>query len=146
MAVAIFSLLIHGLPNDGFLSPSPSVPYYIKRAEHFMMRMAGHDITLSDLVAAAGVSARSLSLSFRRFRNVSPMNRLKELRLDLVKARLSDGDDRCSVASVAEDCGLRHLSRLAKDYRARFGELPSQTLERARLRNASACPPYRKVG
>jgi AraC-like DNA-binding protein len=146
MAVAIFSLLIHSLPNDGFLSPAPSVPYYVKRAEQFMMQMAGHDITLSDLVAAAGVSARSLSLSFRRFRNVSPMNRLKELRLDLAKARLSNGDDGCTVASVAEDCGLHHLSRVAKDYRARFGELPSQTLERARLRNAAECQPYRKAG
>jgi len=33
-----------------------------------------------------------------------------------------------SVTEVALSCGFNHLSKFAKSYRERFGELPSETL------------------
>ncbi len=41
---------------------------------------------------------------------------------------LMDEGDGASVMSVAYRCGFHNLGHFANGYRARFGELPSQTL------------------
>ena len=41
---------------------------------------------LADVASAAGVSARSLQLAFRRFRDTTPMARLRALRLELARS------------------------------------------------------------
>ncbi len=39
-----------------------------------------------------------------------------------------------TVTMVALDCGLAHLGRFSQEYSRKFGEAPSETLRRARLR------------
>ncbi len=41
-------------------------------------------VTLSDVVAASGVSERTLLVGFKRFRDASPMQFLKQRRLEMV--------------------------------------------------------------
>ena len=90
-------------------------------------------IGLADVASAAGVSARALQLAFRRFRDTTPMARLRALRLELAREELARGTrDGTTVTSVAIARGFGSPGRFAADYRARFGESPSETLRRGR--------------
>ena len=73
------------------------------------------------------LSARALQIGFRRVRNTTPMGYLRAVRLALARTELARGGAR-SVAAVANALEFAHLGRFARDYKARFGEPPSQTL------------------
>jgi AraC-like DNA-binding protein len=110
-------------------------PYFVRRVERYIEEHASDRISLSDLVEVAGVSARTLQTSFIRFRNMSPMSYLRRIRLDLAYNELArPGNRRISVSEVAYVLGLGHLGRFARDYKLRFGETPSQTLHRSRIK------------
>jgi AraC-like DNA-binding protein len=113
-------------------SCSPA-PFFVRRVERYIEEHASDQISLSDLVEVAGVSARTLQTSFTRFRNMPPMSYLRRIRLDLAHNELARaGRRRIFVAEVAYALGLGHLGRFARDYKARFGETPSETLHRSR--------------
>jgi transcriptional regulator GlxA family with amidase domain len=99
----------------------------VRRAQRFLEDNAANAIALADMARAAGVSARALQLAFRRFRDTTPMAQLRGLRLERARRALADG---CSVTSGAAAQGFGSLSRFENNYKARFGEPPSETLRR----------------
>lgn len=104
-------------------------PFHIQRVEEYIHSNFDEPICLADLIAVAGVSGRSLHSGFRRFRDTTPMNYLKDHRLAMARSVLSVSADRhFTVTEVALNCGFSHLSRFARDYFNRFGEHPSATL------------------
>jgi AraC-like DNA-binding protein len=111
-----------------------AAPFFVRRVERYIEEHASDQISLSDLVKVAGVSARTLQTSFSRFRNMSPMSYLRGVRLDLAYNEFARaGRRRIFISDVAYALGLGHLGRFARDYKARFGETPSQTLRRGRM-------------
>jgi AraC-like DNA-binding protein len=109
-------------------------PCYVKRAEEFIQKNACGAVTIADLVTAAGVSARSLYSGFRRWRNNTPMSYLRRVRLDLARRELQRiAREGGKITQAAGNCGYEHLSRFSRDYRARFGENPSETLRKMRI-------------
>lgn len=132
----LLSLLLHSIPNNCRRAldaqRSPAAPRYVSRAEAFIDQHAADDIALGDVAAAAGVSPRTLGMGFRRFRDTTPMDYLRDVRLERARRALLAGGDRGTVTMVAAECGLHHFGRFARDYRRRFGELPSETLTRGR--------------
>jgi AraC-like DNA-binding protein len=129
----LLSLLLNTVPHNfsGLLSRAASAPapYYMRRAYQYIAAHACESITLSDLVEACGVSARSLHAGFRHHKDTTPMGYLKAHRLDLARRQLASAQSRpVSVTDVALSCGFNHLSKFARDYRLRFGESPSHTL------------------
>jgi len=132
---ALQRLLLAAVPHnysDLFEAPQSSpAPYYVRRVEDFIRGHARDPITLDEMIAVSGVSARSLHAGFRRFRDTTPMVYLKNHRLDLAHRQLkAAADDGRSVTEVALACGFTHLSKFARDYLDRFGERPSATLKR----------------
>lgn len=108
-------------------------PYYIRRVEDYIRAHAQDDITLEDMIAAAGTSARSLQTGFRKYRNMTPLEYLRNYRLDLARDKLrNSGRDGGTVTEIALGLGFTHLSKFAKYYHDRFGETPSQTLLNSR--------------
>ena len=106
----------------------------MRRVEQFIEEHARDAIALADLTGVAGVSTRALQTGFRRFRNTTPMAYLRSIRLELARAELAKaGRLGSSVAAVAYASGFAHLGRFARDYQARFGELPSETLYRGSI-------------
>lgn len=112
--------LHHGVPA--------AIPYYIRRAEHFIRENLQSALTLDDIVQASGTGMRSLHQAFREFRRTTPMLYLKECRLQLARARLQDAKfhDR-SIAELAHEVGFEYPSKFSRAYRLRFNELPSTT-------------------
>jgi AraC-like DNA-binding protein len=86
--------------------------------------------TATELAQQVGVSLRVLQARFRQHLGVSPLQyvrtvRLRRVREELLTAAVEDG---ITVATVAHRYGVTHLGRFSQDYRARYGESPSQTL------------------
>ena len=132
---ALQRLLLAAVPHnhtEQFNAPvSLPAPYYVRRVEEFIHHHASDPITLEEMIAVSGVSARSLHTGFRRFRSTTPMNYLKNCRLVLVHRQLREGAEKgLTVTEVALACGFTHLSKFARDYFERFGERPSVTLKR----------------
>jgi AraC-like DNA-binding protein len=98
----------------------------LRRAEEFMRARLDMPLSLEDVAQAAGVTRRGLALLFKRCRDLSPGEVLRNMRLDAAHAQLARNDG-ASVTEVALNCGFSHLSRFAACYRERFGELPRDT-------------------
>ena len=89
------------------------------------------DVTIPELCAEVGKSRRTLEYAFRESTGTSPARyfqlcRLREAFLELAAARQTEVD----VTTVATNWGFFDLGRFARDFRASFGELPSETLKR----------------
>jgi AraC-like DNA-binding protein len=111
-----------------------TAPFFVRRVEQFIEEHARDAIALADLTGVAGVSTRALQTGFRRFRNTTPMAYLRSIRMELARAELAQaGRLGSSVAAVALASGFAHFGRFARDYQARFGELPSETLCRGSI-------------
>lgn len=109
----------------------PGRAWYVKRAEAFMEANLTNEIGIADVVASAGVSMRALYYGFQAAHGVAPMTWLKHRRLSRAREELTAASPgETSVTQVALRWGFVHLGRFAIDYRARFGESPSQTLRR----------------
>jgi AraC-like DNA-binding protein len=136
VAATLASLLLAAIPHNGqralAVASSPAAPFFVRRVEEYIHEHACEAVGLADLTAVARVSTRSLQMAFRRFRSTTPVRYLRDIRLDLARVELvSAGRRGGSVAEVAALLGFGHLGRFARDYRSRFGELPSETLARA---------------
>lgn len=123
----------HNLSDDLIQPMRAAAPTAVSRAEAFMREHAGRPISSADIAAHAGVSLRSLQDAFKRSRNMTIGDFLLETRLDQFRAALTDRQSpTASVADAAFAAGFGHLGRAAQAYRQRFGESPSQTLNRRR--------------
>ena len=80
-------------------------------------------VALADLAQAAGASVRNLNILCNRHHGVSPMELLRNLRLDAAHAQFI-ARPAASVAEVALEFGFGHPGRFAGYYRQRFGHLP----------------------
>jgi AraC-like DNA-binding protein len=133
VASGLVSLLLASMPHNKTRAiekaGKATAPFFVRRAEQFIEEHAREAIVLADLTGVAGVSTRALQMGFRRFRDTTPMAHLRSIRLELARAELvKAGRQGGSVATVANAFGFGHLGRFARDYEARFGELPSHTL------------------
>jgi len=103
----------------------------VERVERFALAQAGsgHNLYVSDLCKAAGVSERTLEYAFREVMGMTPVAFLIQLRLHRVRqALVAAGPGSTLVSTVAMRWGFWHFGEFAQAYRRCFGELPSDTL------------------
>jgi len=112
-----------------------AAPRYVRRAEEILEAEARDAPTIGEVAQRVGVSARTLSEGFRRFRGLSPREFLAARRLEGLRAELETAPPHRSIAEIAADWGFGNFGALAGHYRKRFGELPSHTRARARHRH-----------
>ena len=113
-------------PNSRFNSVSVA-----RACEDHAARARYHGITIADLCIAAGASERRVRDAFYECYGLSPMAYLRVAALHQVRHTLIEGPPvRDAVSRAASDFGFWHLSRFAGQYRALFGESPSETLDR----------------
>src|SRR3546814_19269548 len=89
--------------------------------EDYMRERLGAPIGLADLSGAAGVSARVLQQTCQRHRQMSPMELLRDMRLDAVNAWLSEHPS-ANINETALFYGFGHTGRSAAYNRQRVGE------------------------
>jgi AraC family ethanolamine operon transcriptional activator len=108
----------------------------VRRAEAFVHANEEAAPTVAELCRATGACRRTLQASFVDVLGIGPSRYLRAMRLNRVRADLKH--DAASVSEVAVRWGFWHLGRFSADYRAMFGELPSETRARARGVGADA--------
>ena len=89
------------------------------------------ELSGEDLAERAHMSLRSLYALFERQLGITPLQYIRQRKLERIHNCLSDSN--CPVRSLTEvalDYGFVHLGRFSKSYLLQFGELPSQTLKR----------------
>ena len=105
-------------------------PRHIKRAQEYMESHAHEAITVEQVAKVCEVSVRSLYSGFKDFVGTSPMQYLRNLRLDHVRRDLLSNETG-SVTSIAMQWGFSHMGRFSATYKERFGESPNQTLRKS---------------
>ena len=112
--------------------PHQIAPAAVHRAEEYMMAHLTESITISDLLKICNCSRSALFLAFQKTRGYSPMVFITEQRLQRAREMLLQPYSINSVSRVAQDNGFRNFGRFSQMYKRRFGESPSETLQRGR--------------
>jgi AraC-like DNA-binding protein len=109
-------------------------PASVKRAIEYMNAELSSPLGIADLVAVSGVAGRTLFKHFKDAYGTSPIQYLQGARFDKAHEALSRAEQTESISSIALHWGFTHLGRFSVEYRKRYGESPSQTLTRSRLK------------
>jgi AraC-like DNA-binding protein len=125
----LVDLLAGALPNAP-VAQRCFAPAFVKRAEEFIRAHAGEPLQLEDVASAAGVSPRTLRDRFQAVRGMSPMQFIRDVRMQRARDALLAAGPQTRVADVALTCGFFHLGRFSTAYAKVFGELPSATLRK----------------
>lgn len=101
----------------------------VRRVEEWVVANLDRPISRAILCEVSGLQPRALSRAFAKHHGSSPMQFVRDRRLDAVQRSLfgSSADD-TTVTRTALDMGFSHLGRFAAAYQATFGEHPSETL------------------
>lgn len=99
----------------------------VETAEAFVRAHLSDQIQIAHLCRLTGVSERTLRNAFYAIHGLSPKQFLLRARLDEVRSALMRRHT-ATVTTIATDCGFYELGRFAGQYKALFGEYPSDTL------------------
>lgn len=108
-------------PHPGAATP------HVRRAIQFIQDHLAEPITVGQIAAAVGVSVRGLQLGFQADLGLSPMQVLRDMRLDLARELIQQAGSARTLAQICAQAGIGHLGRFSAAYKQRFGETPSQT-------------------
>jgi AraC family ethanolamine operon transcriptional activator len=105
----------------------------VERAKAYVLAKQNEPVTVAELCRAIGASRRKLQYCFHEVLGHSPHQYLRAVRLNRVRRELKgEAAGFVSVQQAAANWGFWHLSHFTADYKAMFGELPSDTLRRSR--------------
>ena len=107
------------------------LPGDLVRAIAWLRRRLDQPVRVEKLAEVAGVRPRTLESHFRTFLGTTPLGWVRRARLHNARRALLESGDR-SVTDAALANGFSQMGRFAAHYRAEFGELPSETLQRVR--------------
>lgn len=102
------------------------------RARRYIEEHLARPLRVEDIAAAAGAGVRTLQRCFREVFGLTPLSYIKARRLDRVRRDLLAGGSDLQVSQAALAHGMTHMGRFSQEYRKMFGELPRETLARAK--------------
>lgn len=117
----------HNYAGSPALLATDGASCVFRRAIGFIEQHLASDIGLDDIAAAACCSPRTLARAFKQAGEIPPMRYVHKLRLERIRVELLSRASGRTVAEIAFAWGYRHLGEFNRQYRAAFGETPSQT-------------------
>ncbi len=116
--------------TESLASPRRQLHHAVRAARDFIDRNLSKPLTVAEIAESTGVSVRTLQNQFAEDLDQTLTGYLKSQRLERARTDLADTPPGIGigVTEIATRWGFTHLGRFATDYRARFGESPSQTL------------------
>jgi AraC-like DNA-binding protein len=122
-------------PDRVNLRENRAIPRREAAFEELLNRIRAHlaePLDLARLEGWAHTSRRSLQVVFRDRLGCTPMQWVRQQRLERALQRLKDPAPHDTVAGIARACGYASPSHFSADFRRRFQCTPSQVLEPAR--------------
>lgn len=104
-------------------------PKCVRRVEAFIRENLGNALTIKSIVAEAAVPERTLFAAYKKYRGMPPLAHHRALRLQAAREDLMNARTKDTVAAIACRWGFYHLGHFSRDYAARYGEKPSDTLK-----------------
>lgn len=98
-----------------------------RRAAAWMREHLAEPVRIPDVCLALRVSRREVEYAFRALFDLSPHEFLHTLRLNAIRRALLSRGCSGNISTILLEHGLTHPGRFAADYRAIFGERPSET-------------------
>jgi AraC-like DNA-binding protein len=114
---------------SGLVELSPSNRQVVERVDAWIRTHVAQSISLGELRAVAGVSARTLQEACLARWGQTPIELVASRRLEIARSQLSSGGSP-TVTIAALHSGFSHLGRFSVAYKRAFGESPSETLAR----------------
>jgi len=108
----------------------------VKKAEDLMAANPEKFFYIHEIADTVSTSVRNLQLSFKKHRNYSPMHFLRERKLHRAWSLLINPDPDTLIKNIAYDSGFINMSSFSKYYQELFGELPSETFQKAKKATA----------
>lgn len=136
----VISSLLLSHPNSQWEAlhtyQSPAGSPYVRRAIDYVRANLFGPLTTALIAHEVGISVRALQAGFAREVGCTPTAYVREQRLSWVRERLlgTEPDSEVTVTEIALHGGFPHLGRFSQLYKRRFGESPSDTLCRTRIR------------
>ena len=107
---------------------SASASFIVAQCHRIVAASGNAPPSVGGLCLRLRTSRRTLQDSFRQVADTTPVHYLRGVRLNAVRRRLmSTRTFELGIAQAAADRGFGHLSHFSEQYKALFGELPSQT-------------------
>lgn len=144
-AHALLALVAGAAMTEVPSTPAVAASWQVRRAEELLRARVQEPVSLADLCRELQISARALQLAFRRHRGLSPMQFVRQCRLELAREQLLGGGNGLNVTAIAYECGMGHPGRFAAAYKARYGESPLATLQRGRGSTGADGSPCRRA-
>jgi AraC-like DNA-binding protein len=100
----------------------------------FIEQNLERSVSLTELESVSGMSSRMLQKEFHKHFSCSPMQWARQQRLALAKKLLTEATPGVTVAHIATTCGYSNFSEFSRQYKERYGMLPSEILKLTRNR------------
>lgn len=131
--IGVFCLAADSSRSSARPNTFPSNLHIVKTCEEYAAASHYQNVSLAELCTASDVSERRARNAFYECYGMSPTAYLRVAALyDVRHALLEAPPVRDAVSRAAGDSGFWHLGRFASQYRALFGEAPSDTLAHRR--------------
>lgn len=105
-------------------------PWHVRRARAIIESRLSGALSVASIARETGVSVRSLQHGFRRSYGVTPLEYIRQQRLERFHASLQTASPSASVTELMLEHGVVNFGRFAQYYRSRYGCRPSDTLRR----------------
>jgi AraC-like DNA-binding protein len=132
VAKLLFAELIADSLNARSRSNNSPDSFLLKKAEELMEANPERYFGIQEIADQLNTSPRNLQLAFKKHRGQTPMQFLRERKLHRARSLLISKDSDLLIKSVAFDSGFLNGSSFSKYYQDLFGELPSETLLKAK--------------
>jgi AraC-like DNA-binding protein len=103
-----------------------------RQAAEYLRANCAEPIVLQGLGPKFGVSTRSIQLAFQQLYDCSPREYLREMRLQSAHLDLMSDPD-AKITDIGFRWGFSTPGRFAREYRRRFGILPSEVVRQTTL-------------
>ncbi|MEB3319062.1 MAG: AraC family transcriptional regulator [Cyanobacteriota bacterium] len=136
IAALIFPELRHG-HSDRDSEPTSGDRRLDRLLDYISLHLT-EPLPLSVLESQSHYSRRSLHYAFQERFGCSPMQWIRQQRMQMALQRLQNSASGVTVASVAVSCGYRSQSRFRIDFERAYGRKPSAVLRGAGVTNGSS--------
>lgn len=129
----LIELILLKLPNNYSLKLNERrqqvLPNYMKKAQKYIQQHLRDNITLAELSQFCAVSTRTLQKGFNQYFQQTPIEYIRDLRVELVHQALLNSHEYETVSDILLENGIQSFGHFSTIYKKRYGCLPSQTLK-----------------
>ncbi len=130
----LLSFQPHNFSSDVHQMALGHMPAHVAKMRTFLVENARENLCAEDLDGVGGVSPARMTADFRKHTGQTPLQFLRRYRLEQARQWLVSAANTQSVSAVALEWGFTHLGRFSQEYRETFGESPSATVNRHKMR------------